>query len=561
MRGGTTLATETHQTSTNEFGLFVISVGSGGANLNQVSWKDGGISMEVSMDPTGGNNFVVLGNNPLLAVPYAMHANQAASLSDDAVIRPDQITSGGASAGQVLKWNGQSWIPADDIGGGGGGNYIAGPGISIQNNIITNTGDINPDDDITNTTPAGGDLQGLYPNPQVIAIRGNSVSSTSPSNGQVLKYNAGAWAPSTDENTTYMAGTGLQLSGNTFNLTNTGVNAGSYGSSTQIPVITVDAQGRLSNVTQQNISSAPSGPAGGDLGGSYPNPSVNQIRGRNVSSVAPTTGQVLQWTTAGEWLPTTISSGLNLPYNGNASNSGAAFRVQQNNGNGIAIEGARGGNIGRLGASEYAGEFIGNLRVQDGEMEIENSYGAYIGLTTQGSSGSRLSFISTSGRNWTWLNSNNSFILQENSNDAIVIIKNTFPLSNGFLRPGIDNHYYLGSSSYRWHTVYAANGTINTSDRNLKTEIKNIPLGLESINQMRPVSYMWKDEQNPREHLGFIAQEMESVVPQSVYLDEDGRYGMNYPELIPVLVKAIQELTEKVNQLEATCGGQTVSKE
>ncbi len=121
--------------------------------------------------------------------------------------------------------------------------------------------------------------------------------------------------------------------------------------------------------------------------------------------------------------------------------------------------------------------------------------------------------------------------------------------ASGNTLPGADNAFALGSASLRFTEVYAVNGTIQTSDSTMKSNIVPLQYGLEQVLDLKPVSYVWKSNKEQAK-VGFIAQEVEAVIPEVVTKSEDGVYGMNYSELLPVLVNAIQELEARVQALE-----------
>ena len=83
-----------------------------------------------------------------------------------------------------------------------------------------------------------------------------------------------------------------------------------------------------------------------------------------------------------------------------------------------------------------------------------------------------------------------------------------------------DNLNSLGNSTHRWKTLFATNGTINTSDRRDKENIIPIPYGLETIMKLNPVSFTWKGDADRQRKLGLIAQEMQELLPE-VVADKD----------------------------------------
>jgi hypothetical protein len=91
----------------------------------------------------------------------------------------------------------------------------------------------------------------------------------------------------------------------------------------------------------------------------------------------------------------------------------------------------------------------------------------------------------------------------------------------------------------------------------LKTNVNSLDNSLDLIQRLRPVSFNYVPEYNKSQniHVGFIAQEVKEVLKDQVYVDDVVQQGheylgMAYQSLIPLLVKAIQELTEEVNRLK-----------
>jgi hypothetical protein len=95
-----------------------------------------------------------------------------------------------------------------------------------------------------------------------------------------------------------------------------------------------------------------------------------------------------------------------------------------------------------------------------------------------------------------------------------------------------------------------------SSDIRLKNELPDIVQGLEVVDKLRPIKYTLKDDEdeNPKIHLGFSAQELLDIVPEVVRQGNDDYYSVAYQKLVPVLVKAIQELAEEVRELKKKVG-------
>jgi hypothetical protein len=113
----------------------------------------------------------------------------------------------------------------------------------------------------------------------------------------------------------------------------------------------------------------------------------------------------------------------------------------------------------------------------------------------------------------------------------------------GSIIPISDNSHSLGNASNKWTAVYAQNGIIQTSDARMKEGIQTLDYGLNEVLKLNPVSFYWKNNTEGSRNIGLIAQEVQQVVNEAVKTgdDKDNTLGINYSELIPVLIKGMQE--------------------
>jgi hypothetical protein len=124
----------------------------------------------------------------------------------------------------------------------------------------------------------------------------------------------------------------------------------------------------------------------------------------------------------------------------------------------------------------------------------------------------------------------------------------------------VSNEFTLGSNI---NVLRCAATTItSTSDARDKKEIEELPVGLDFVNALKPVKFVWNDRHSEEKRnindIGFIAQDLKETQDESgiadslklVYESNPEKLEASYGRLIPILVKAIQELSAEVKELK-----------
>ena len=99
--------------------------------------------------------------------------------------------------------------------------------------------------------------------------------------------------------------------------------------------------------------------------------------------------------------------------------------------------------------------------------------------------------------------------------------------------------------------ILASGNVTGYSDETLKDNIQTIPDALDKVIQLRGVEFDRKDIEGNPHNIGVIAQEVEKIIPEVVSTHEDGIKSVAYGNLVGLLIEAIKELKEEVNELKA----------
>lgn len=130
-----------------------------------------------------------------------------------------------------------------------------------------------------------------------------------------------------------------------------------------------------------------------------------------------------------------------------------------------------------------------------------------------------------------------------------------------------DEVAFYNTQTDTFNSIQVAN-VYNYSDARAKDDVRTLESGLSYVLSLRPVSYKWKHDEkvqsfssnlddavptvacgpmeDDKTQYGFLAQEVEEVIPDAIKTDEEGHKMINYTAIIPMLVQAVQELQATV---------------
>ena len=276
--------------------------------------------------------------------------------------------------------------------------------------------------------------------------------------------------------------------------------------------------------------------------------------------------------TNGVTAATLVPSGSSAPTNGIYLPTTNAVAIATNSTNALYIDGSQNVGIGTSSPSNYGNTYIRNLTAFLGDQNI--TLGAYYQAGT-----GQYGFINSGNTN----NGNAQPLVFQgggiermriDSSGNLLVGKTTTSLGTGFQLSNATGNAYLEVGKYgtslngdtfvfftRGGTSIGSitqNGTTGvlfntTSDQRLKTNIVDAPSASSIIDAIQIRSFDWKSDGSHNRY-GVIAQELNEIVPEAVHtpVEDDQMMGVDYSKLVPLLVKALQELKSEFDAYKAS---------
>ena len=574
---GSNVFREVHQVKTNDFGLINLLIGSvEKAAFEDIPWNYGEISMHVSMDFGNGN--IDFGSRPLVAVPFALkvpglttkdinNINETDASNGDILVYDDgewvldqlpegdnwgnqsvkqdgslegngtnqnplRIAQQNAANGQILKWNGQKWKPQKDEDEQN--LSLTGTVLSISNGNNVDLNPILPEGDnwgnqsVSHSDRLTGD--GTNNNPLDIAQQNAN-------EGDMLSWNGSQWQPSDPGVQEIVAGTGLSGGGSQ---TTTTINA-------------------------KNAD---------------PLWNANKLDGYNLSITNPLLGQAIVYDAGmDQWINAFQNDGdflLNLDVPGWGSGLGALYPtnfffgtdVNDTEVSGRVIIGDINGEQLAFDANDILAK---GTPIRKADLNLQRTGGSVFIGSDSPNDGLRLIVEGGTDVGSGFLNSG-FLAIGDPNNQHIAFDPNEILCKGSGNTPGIlymqddGGKLVVGTRTSNVTHVFQVGGPARStqstwatsSDRRVKEHVLDLQNSLGKILALRPVEFDWKKnyEGNHGHKSGFIAQEVETVIPEMVSKVQETYEGkklndfrvLSLDALFPRLVGAIQEQNKTIEQ-------------